>query len=177
MRIITRIIRLGQVIITLMFVLAAFLMIVFAAMQIWEAVFVTVERELTVRRNLVLEGITMLTVAVASLALGETILEEEVRRDVTLSAPTRVRRFMSRFFAVVIVALLIEALVGIFRFSQESPSNLLYAGIIALSAAVLLLSWGVFLKFNSIVEKLEPRSLQKVQEEEQLVRDEDRRAR
>jgi hypothetical protein len=34
------------------------------------------------------------------LALGQTILEEEVHRQAQMSAPTRVRRFLSRFMVV-----------------------------------------------------------------------------
>ena len=67
-----------------------------------------------------LESIAVLTVAVAALELGQTILEEEVHRQAQMSAPTRVRRFLSRFMVVLVVALSIETLVLVFRMSQDA---------------------------------------------------------
>ena len=46
-----------------------------------------------------------MTVAVVALQIAETIIEEEVIRDAEISAPTRVRRFLSRFLVVIVVAL------------------------------------------------------------------------
>ena len=46
------------------------------------------------RLHTVLDSIAVLTVAVAALELGQTILEEEVQREAQMSAPTRVRRFL-----------------------------------------------------------------------------------
>jgi len=56
---------------------------------------------------------------VVALQISETITEEEVIRDADISAPTRVRRFLSRFFVVVIVALAIEGLVATFKAIHE----------------------------------------------------------
>lgn len=57
------------------------------------------------RFNSILEGIGWLTITVVALELGQTVLEEEVLRSAQVSAPTRVRRFLSRFMVVVVVAL------------------------------------------------------------------------
>ena len=51
------------------------------------------------------EALGLLTVAVVALQIAETIIEEEVIRDADISAPTRVRRFLSRFLVVIVVAL------------------------------------------------------------------------
>ena len=42
-----------------------------------------------------------------------------------MSAPTRVRRFLSRFMVVVIVSLSIEALVSVFQFAHDDPTQLI----------------------------------------------------
>ncbi|MGH8588189.1 MAG: hypothetical protein ACREXX_02275, partial [Gammaproteobacteria bacterium] len=52
-----------------------------------------------------LESIGLLTIATASLELGQTVLEEEIQRKTHTSTPTRVRRFLSRFMIVVVVSL------------------------------------------------------------------------
>lgn len=55
-----------------------------------------------------------------------------------MSAPTRVRRFLSRFMVVVIVSLAIESLVGVFQFIHDDPARLIQAAAIGATAAVLL---------------------------------------
>ena len=52
-----------------------------------------------------IEALGMLAVAAVGLQISQTIGEEEVMREAHISAPTRVRRYLSRFLVVVIVAL------------------------------------------------------------------------
>src|SRR5256885_3422733 len=49
---------------------------------------------------------------VVALQIAQTITEEEVIREAHISGPTRVRRFLSRFLVVLVVALAVEALVA-----------------------------------------------------------------
>src|SRR5256885_14303813 len=62
---------------------------------------------------------------VVALQIAQTITEEEVIREAHISGPTRVRRFLSRFLVVMVVALAVEALVAAFK-TQEEPAHLLY---------------------------------------------------
>jgi hypothetical protein len=117
----------------------------------------------------VLEAIAVLTVAVAALELGQTILEEEVHREQQMSAPTRVRRFLSRFMVVLVVALTIETLVLVFRFSQDTPEYLPYAASVGAAAALLLVAWGVFIRLNVAAEKLEPEAMQAAKREDRKI--------
>ena len=66
------------------------------------------------------QSIGLLTIAVVALELGQTILEEEVLREAQVSAPTRVRRFLSRFMVVIVVALSIETVVAVFEFATRT---------------------------------------------------------
>src|SRR5688572_26022622 len=102
--------------IALLFGVCGAVLIVFAGLELWHAVNPSGELPRRERFNSILESIGLLTIAVASLELGQTVLEEEVHRDAQLSAPTRVRRFLSRFFVVIVVALGIESLVAAFQF-------------------------------------------------------------
>jgi uncharacterized membrane protein len=167
MRLLVRIFPLIHLVISLMFVIAALVLVFFAMLQIWSGIAPAVEMEIQERLNAVLEGIALLTVSVAALELGQTLLEEEVQREAQMSAPTRVRRFLSRFMVVLVVALAIESLVMVFEYSHEEPANLLYAGVIGLMAAVLLAAWGVFVHLNRSVEELEPEAMAEVKEEDQ----------
>ena len=93
----------------------------------------------------------------------------DFRRVTGTSSPSRVRRFLSRFLVVLIVALAIEALVAAFRFSRTDPSNLPYAAAIGLMAAALLAAWGVFVKLNQSAELLEPEALDAAKQEDSEV--------
>ena len=86
-----------------------------------------------------------------------------------MSAPTRVRRFLSRFMIVLVVALSIEALVAVFQFSHEAPAHLPYAAAIGLMAAALLVGWGLFIWLNRSVELLEPEAMEQAKQEDNRV--------
>jgi hypothetical protein len=96
-----------------------------AAMDLWRGV--TSAVSLPAGFAVVLRGIGYLTIAVAALELGQTVLEEEVLRSTHMSGPTRARRFLSRFLVVVVVALAVESLIAVFHFAQDAPEHLPHA--------------------------------------------------
>jgi putative Mn2+ efflux pump MntP len=160
---------LGHGLISLLFVGCGLALITFAGLQLWQGIDPWSGATLGQRLHTVLESIAILTVAVAALELGQTILEEEVQREAQMSAPTRVRRFLSRFMIVLVVALSIEALVAVFQLNHQQPAHLPYAATIGLMAAALLAAWGLFIRLNRSVEELEPRAMAEVQREDEQV--------
>jgi hypothetical protein len=166
MKMLRKIFPLGHLVISLLFIGCAFALIGFAGFQLWQGIQPRSPFAFPHRLNAVLECIALLTVAVAALELGQTILEEEVQREAQMSAPTRVRRFLSRFMIVLVVALTIEALVTVFRFSHEEPTHLPYAAAIGLVAAALLVAWGLFIWFNQSAEQLEPEAMEQAKQED-----------
>jgi hypothetical protein len=159
----------GHLVISLMFIACALALICFAGLELWEGIQPFGTPTLMQRLNAVLESIALLTVAVAALELGQTIIEEEVQREAHMSAPTRVRRFLSRFMIVLVVALTIETLVAVFQFSHENPAHLPYAAAIGLTAAALLTAWGVFIRLNQGAEQLEPEAMEQAKQEDKKV--------
>jgi hypothetical protein len=85
-----------------------------------------------------IEAMGITAVAVVALQIAQTIVEEEVVRQAHVSAPTRVRRFLSRFVVVIAVALAIEGLVATMKALHEDPSDLPYAASIVAALAALL---------------------------------------
>jgi len=166
LKIIQKIFIVGYGGIIVLFVCCALALIVFAAMELWHGVNPGQAMELRERFNSVLESIGLLTIAVVALELGQTILEEEVRREAQVSAPTRVRRFLSRFMVVVVVALSIESLVSVFELAHEDASRLPQAASIAVAAGVLLAAWGIFIKMNRSAEELEPEAMEQAKSED-----------
>jgi putative Mn2+ efflux pump MntP len=169
MKIIHKIFPLGHFVISLLFIGCGFALIGFAGWQLWQGIQPASSLSLTQRLNAVLESIALLTVAVAALELGQTIIEEEVQREAQMSAPTRVRRFLSRFMIVLVVALSIEALVAVFQFSHEAPAHLPYAAAIGLMASALLVAWGLFIWLNRSAEELEPEGMEEAKQEDPKV--------
>src|SRR5487761_2355501 len=118
----------------------------------------------------IIEAVGLLAAAVVALQIAETIFEEEVIRDADISAPTRVRRFLSRFFVVIVVALAIEGLVATFRALHEDPAQLPYAASILVAVGVLLASWGLFVHLNRSAEELEPEAMADAKQEDQKLK-------
>jgi hypothetical protein len=158
----------GYVLITILFAVCAFALIAFGAVELWRAVSPS-GVPLRERFDAILEGIGLLTIAVAALELGQTILEEEVQRKEHMSAPTRVRRFLSRFMIVVVVSLSIELLVAVFRFVHEDPARLPQVSSIGVAAAALLAAWGAFVRLNKSAEDIEPEAMERTKREDTKV--------
>lgn len=163
-----RILNLFPVIHALMaavFAMAALMLLVIAARIGWNAFVGELDRGAAAS---IIEAIGVLASAVVALQISRTIAEEEVVREAHISGPTRVRRFMSRFLVVLVVALAVEGLVAAFK-AQSEPSDLLYAGAVIVSVGALLAGWGVFIHYNREAEELEPEAMAEAKEEDDKV--------
>ena len=169
MKFLHRLFPAAHFVVSLLFLVAALALIVIAGAQLWQGVHIFREIEITERLNVVLESIAVLTVAVAALELGQTILEEEVQRAAHVSGPTRVRRFLSRFMVVLVVALSIETVVLMFRVGQDTPEHLPYVATVGFAAAALLAAWGLFIRMNRSAEELEPEAMAAAKREDRKV--------
>ena len=150
----------------LLFGLAALTLMAIAARMGWDAFSAGSD---AVAAQGIIEAVGLLAAAVVALQIAETIAEEEVIRDADISAPTRVRRFLSRFFVVVIVALAIEGLVATFKALHEDPSRLPEAAALIIAVGVLLAAWGVFIRCNRAAEELEPEAMAAAKREDEKV--------
>jgi hypothetical protein len=169
-RAVHRLFPIGHFAVSVLFIVSAIGLIGFAAAQLWEGLQPYGDLAADARMHAVLQSIAVLTVAVAALELGQTIIEEEVQRAAHMSAPTRVRRFLSRFMVVLVVALSIETLVIVFKVSQEAPEQLPYAACVGVAAAALLIGWGVFIRMNRAAEELEPEAMQQAKQEDKKMK-------
>jgi hypothetical protein len=115
----------------------------------------------------VIEAIGLMAVAVVAVQIAQTIAEEEVIREAHISAPTRVRRFLSRFMVVVVVALAIEGLVATFKLIREAPQMLPHAASLLVAVGVLLAGWGLFIRCNRDAEELEPEAMEQAKQEDE----------
>ncbi|MET0582098.1 MAG: hypothetical protein ABWY48_09175 [Pseudoxanthomonas sp.] len=164
-----RIFTAGHLAVIALFFFCAVALMVLAATELWQGLFAG-PLALRARFDSILESIGMLTIGLVALELSQTIYEEEVQRDVKVSGPTRVRRYLSRFLVVIVIALAIETLVAVFELMHNDPAKLPYAGAIGATAAVLLVAWGLFVRFNRSAEELEPEAMAQAKREDRKVK-------
>ena len=146
-----------------MFAGIALLIIGIAAQTIWHALSGGFNEGAT---NGIIEAIGLIAVAVVALQIAQTIMEEEVIRDVHVSAPTRVRRYLSRFMVVIVIALAVEGLVTTFKAVHSDMEQLPHAASILLAVAVLVAGWGAFIHLNRSAEELEPEAMKEAKSED-----------
>jgi hypothetical protein len=157
----------AQGVLALLFAVAGLALTYAAGRTGWEAIRAGLDADAAQQ---VIEAIGLLAAAVVALQIAQTIAEEEVIRDMHVSAPTRVRRFLSRFFVVLMVALAIEGLVATFKALHEDLALLPYAASLIAATGVLLLAWGVFIRLNRAAEELEPDKMKEAQQEDEKLK-------
>ena len=167
MKALLRLFRVVHGLMAFLFACAALMLITIATRMGWMAFIGGLDRAAA---QAIIEAVGLLAAAVVALQIAETIFEEEVIRDADISAPTRVRRFLSRFFVVIVVALAIEGLVATFRALHEDPAQLPYAASILVAVGVLLASWGLFVRLNRSAEELEPEAMADAKREDQKLK-------
>lgn len=167
MRLLLRFFAVIHGLIAILFVGAALALTAMAARMGWQAVARGIDAQ---AGQQVIEAVGLLAAAVVALQIAQTIAEEEVIRHVQVSAPTRVRRFLSRFFVVVIVALGIEGLVATFKAINEDVSHLLFSSALLFATGVLLAGWGVFVRLNRFAEELEPEGMEEAKSEDRKLK-------
>ena len=150
-----------------LFACVALVLIIIAARMGWVAFVGGLDRAAA---QAIIEAMGLLAASVVALQIAETIVKEEVIRDADISAPTRVRRYLSRFFVVVVVALAIEGLVATFRALHEDPAQLPYAASILVAVGVLVAGWGLFIHLNRSAEELEPEAMAEAKQEDRKLK-------
>lgn len=148
--------------VAVLFAIAAAGLIALAGRALWDAL-------ADPQVSQVIESIGILAVALVALEIAQTVVEEEVVRRAQVSAPTRVRRYLSRFLVVVVVALTIKYLVAVVRFVHEQPALLWEASSIGFAAAALLAAWGLFVHLNRSAEDVEPEAMEEAKREDKKV--------
>ena len=167
MKAVLRIFGLVHALMAVLFACSALMLVVIATRTGWLAFAGGLDGRAALQ---IIEAIGLLAAAVVALQISQTIFEEEVVRGAHISAPTRVRRFLSRFFVVVVVSLVLEGLVATFKAIHEDPNQLPYAAALVVSVGVLLAGWGYFIRCNRDAEELEPEAMAEAKREDSKLR-------
>jgi hypothetical protein len=155
--------RVAHALMAVLFALAALALMVIAAWLGWAALADGLDKK---AGQDMIEAVGILTAAVVAMQISQTVAEEEVVRSVQVSAPTRVRRYLSRFIVVLVVALSIEGLVATFKAVNQDISHMTHAAAVLLGTAALIAAWGLFVRLNRAAEELEPEAMREAQRED-----------
>jgi hypothetical protein len=167
MKTVLRLISTVQGLMAVLFAVAGLVLIAIATRVGWSALVEGLDRAAA---QGIIEAVGLLAAAVVALQIAQTITEEEVIRDSHISAPTRVRRFLSRFLVVIVVALAIEGLVATFKAMHEDTAQLPYAASLLAAVGLLLAGWGVFIRLNRYAEELEPEAMEAAKREDRKLK-------
>ncbi|ADU34545.1 hypothetical protein J2W30_001645 [Variovorax boronicumulans] len=150
----------------LAFAIASIVLVVIAARAGWGAVMQGLGLPTA---EAIIEAVGVLAAGVVALQISQTVLEEEVLREAHISAPTRVRRFLSRFMVVIVVAVAVEGLVATFK-AREAPELMLHAATMLGAVGLLMAGWGLFIRFNRYAEELEPEAMEEAKSEDRKLK-------
>jgi len=167
MKQILRLYAIAHAVMALLFALTGIALMFLAAREGWIAL---LDAESPSHMSLALiEALGILAAAVVAMQISQTVAEEEVVRDAHISAPTRVRRFLSRFMVVLVVALAVEALVTTFK-AREDAEQMLHAAAMVAAVGLLLAGWGWFIRLNRYAEELEPEAMAEAKQEDRKLK-------
>jgi len=99
------------------------------------------------------EVIVVLTLAMAIFDLAKTVFEEEVLMEKDVHRHSTVRRTMTRFVAAILVAILIEGLLTMFKVSMGYSEQGGVATLMVFAAAALLVALGLYVYLGALAEK------------------------
>lgn len=136
-----------------LFVVIAIVLIGLAFDRLW----ITATTFPRVSLDVLFEAIGFTTVGVAVVELARTMYEEEIQSPIQMTAPLKIRHFLSRFLTVIVISLAIEFLTMVFRFSHK-PDEFIYlyeSAAVAFGASLLFASWALYNWTSVAVEKHE----------------------
>lgn len=95
------------------------------------------------------KGLHMGVVALAVYELAQVVHQEYDKSGRADDAVRRIRRGVTRFASIVFVALVLESLIMVIKYSQQDLAGFLYYPVaIIASASLLLMALGVFIKLS-----------------------------
>ena len=100
-----------------------------------------------------LTGIGYVVVAIAVFDVAKYLIEEEVVRGREMRAAGETRRSLTRFISTIAIAVFLEALVTVFRVSQDDVTQLIYPTMLFVAAILLVVGLGVYQRLSAEVEQ------------------------
>ena len=92
-----------------------------------------------------MNGVGLLIVSLAIADVAKFVIEENVVRDREMRSPAEALRSLTKFMTIIIIALSLEAVVGIFEAGREKRfEQMVYPTMVMMAAVVALVGLGAF---------------------------------
>ncbi|HSA82608.1 MAG TPA: hypothetical protein VLE23_17460 [Geminicoccaceae bacterium] len=92
-----------------------------------------------------MNGVGLLIVSLATADVAKFVVEENVVRDREMRSPAEALRSLTKFMTIIIIALSLEGVVGIFEAGREKKfAELVYPSIVVAAAIFALVGLGAF---------------------------------
>ena len=112
--------------------------------------------------------VSYIVVSAVIFDMGRYILQEEVYKSRELNSPKEARQSITKFMAIIIMAVTMEALLHLMRLETQSVTVLVYSAILFIIAILLLLSLGVYQRL-SVIAELGEREIEDIDRKNQAV--------
>ena len=139
----------------IVFAIAALLLMLLALVMIGD-VLVKLAGTLMARQGTgiaALSGIGYVVVAIAVFDVAKYLIDEEVVRAREMRAAGETRRSLTRLISTISIAVFLEALVTVFRVTQEDVTDLGYPTMLLVAAILLVMGLGIFQRLSAEVEQ------------------------
>jgi hypothetical protein len=100
-----------------------------------------------------LSAVGYVVIAVAVFDVAKYLLEEEVIRERELRQVGEVRRSLTRFTSTILIAVLLEAIVLIFKMAEDDVTLMIYPTILLLAGVAMLIGLGLFQRMAVAAER------------------------
>ena len=137
-------------VISLVLMILAGGLIVYAGMQLWE-VFGAPESDIG---SSLLDAVGYTVIAIAVFEVAKYILEEEVLDPTEMRHTGEARRSMTKFISTIAIAVFLEALVTVFAASKERQmEQMLYPTLLLFGGIALVVGLGVYQRLSVSAER------------------------
>ncbi len=137
-------------VISLVLMILAGGLIVYAGMQLWE-VFGAPESDIG---SSLLDAVGYTVIAIAVFEVAKYILEEEVLDPTEMRHTGEARRSMTKFISTIAIAVFLEALVTVFEASKERQmEQMLYPTLLLFGGIALVVGLGVYQRLSVSAER------------------------
>ncbi len=99
-----------------------------------------------------LHAVGLVIIALAVSDVGKFLLQEELNRDREMETTGEVRRTLTKFMMIIIIAASLHSLVFLFEAGRERVEALIYPSLLLIAVAVLVAVLGIYQRLSSAVE-------------------------
>lgn len=100
-----------------------------------------------------LSAVGYVVIAIAVFDVAKYLIEEEVVRERELRQVGEVRRSLTRFTSTILIAVFLEAIVLIFKVTDDDISLTVYPTLLLIAGVAMLIGLGAFQRFAAAAER------------------------